>query len=246
MIRPPLVQLCLYIVSGAVLAACDTDPRERNTAGNELYAQERYEDALGAYQAAQVAAPDLAEPYYNAASALAEVGRLQSAVAALRQALKSSDRELSAHAYHNLGNVYFEMSRYEDAITAYREALRLEPDAADTRYNYELALRRLPTPTPTPFDVSPQPQPSPTPDLAAGQGQTPTQVPEAGGEQTPTPQGGSGESGSEATETPTPLPDSELSREEAETILDAVEQNQQAMRPSFADTAAAATPEKDW
>lgn len=237
---------CFVALAATALMACDTNPGERNAAGNESYVQERYEDALDAYQAAQVAAPDLPEPYYNAASALAQAGRLQSAVAALRQALKTSDRELSAHAYHNLGNVYFEMSRYEEAITAYREALRLKPDAADTRYNYELALRRLPTPTPTPVDASPEPQPSPSPDSAAEQGQTPTQVPEVGGDQPPTPEGGDGENGSEETATLTAVPDGVLSREEAETILDAVEQNQQALRPSSADSAAAATPEKDW
>jgi tetratricopeptide (TPR) repeat protein len=177
---------------------------------------------VNAYQAAQVAAPDAPEAYYNAASALAGTGRLQSAVAALEQALKTSDSDLTVKAYYNLGNVYFDLAQYDKAVEAYREALLRQPDDQDARHNYELALSRLPTPTPE--DRSPDPQPTPTDNLGGQQESTPT--PDI--IQTPTPQ--SEDNQSQETAIPTPLPGGTLSVEDAERILDAVQHNQRTLR----------------
>src|SRR5690606_1507444 len=117
-----------------VLAGCGVNPVERNNAGNGLYGQGAYEEAILAYQAAQVAAPDQAEPYYNVGGALLGDGQLEAATLALQQALKTTDEDLSAKAYHNLGNVYYQMGLYAEAVLAYREALLLRPEDADTRH----------------------------------------------------------------------------------------------------------------
>lgn len=160
---------------------------ERNNSGVQLYQQGNFDAAIRAYEAAEVNAPDQPEPYFNAASALAEVGRLRAAEAALKQALlrANNDETVIERAYFNLGNVYYEMALYEDAVLAYREVLVRDPANEDARHNYELALsKREPTPTPTPQEqntnpeqnqVDPEAQPTSNPaDQEDGDSPTPT------------------------------------------------------------------------
>lgn len=229
--------LALFIL---LLASCEVHPAERNNAGNALYEQGGYADAVNAYQAAQVAAPDAPESYYNAASALANSGRLQSAVEALEQALKTADEVLTTKAYYNLGNVYFDMAQYDKAIEAYREVLLRQPDDEDARHNYELALSRLPTPTPE--EQSPQ-ESTPTPTNNPGGQQESTPTPDLS--QTPTPQ--NNENQNQESSAPTPMPEGTLSVEDAERLLDAVQQNQRTLREYLERFAAPVqSSEKDW
>lgn len=239
--------LWLYaIVSAVVVTACEVNPAERNNAGNVFYAQGDYSLALQAYQAAMVADPDHPVPYYNAASALSQTGRLQAAVAALGQALKTADSPLAAAAHYNLGNVYFEMARYDEALAAYREALLLDPQDGDARFNYELALLRIATATPP----QSQPTPSPTPDAAGSSSPTPPQQ-ENAGESTPTPTGQPpSEESLPLPANVTPIPptqQSALSFEEAARSLDAVQRGQRTLRDVLQGRATTVSPqEKDW
>lgn len=231
-------------------AACDVDPVERNNAGNTLYAQGSYGQALEAYQAAMVANPDRPEAYYNAASALARSGRQQAAIEALRQALRTADAPVIQAAYYNLGNVYFEAARYDEAAAAYRQALRLDPRDGDARFNYELALLRQASATPPPEDAE-QATPTPTAD--------PEQPPEAG---TPTPTAGSNPDDAQTptaqagAQTPPPGAAGEanaetqgggLTMEEAARSLDAVLQSQRTLREILqGQRTPQPPPAKDW
>ncbi|MGQ9887922.1 MAG: tetratricopeptide repeat protein [Aggregatilineales bacterium] len=219
---------------------------ERNNAGNALYAQGDYSLALQAYQEAMVADPDHPVPYYNAASALRQTGRLQAAAAALEQALKTADGPLAAAVYYNLGNVYFELARYEEALAAYREALLLDPQDGDARFNYELTLLRIATATPP----QSQPTPSPTPDAAGASSPTSTHQTDAG-ENTPTPTGQPSNEESAPSQLDAmpiaPTQQTVLSFDEAARILDAVQRSQRTLRDVLQGRATDMPPqEKDW
>lgn len=227
----------VLVLAGAamLLAACDVNPGERVSAGNDLYGRGDYLAALAAYQSAQVVAPDLPEPYFNAASALARLGQLERAVEALQMALEQGEPTLAARAYYNLGNVYFEMSNFPEAVRAYQQALLLNPDDADARYNLELALRRVVPPTPTSEPAESTPEPTPTPG-------------EPGQETlSPTPQ----DSAVTPTQQPTGAdvypPAATLPPDEARQLLDAIQRGQQTLRDRLqALTPQASPPEKDW
>lgn len=240
-----IVLALLVVLVGLLLSACEINPAERNNAGVALYDQGAYDSALDAYQGAMVAAPDQPEPYFNAAGALSGIGRLESAAAALEQALKTADEELTAQAYYNLGNVYFDSAQFENAVAAYRETLLRRPNDENARYNYELALSRIPTPTPPPDESESEQEQE-----ESGQQPTPTPTPDPGGnepEETGEPQGeGQAEEGEESG-TPTPQPEGALTIEQAEQLLDAIQQNQEPLS-SFQnrDIPQAITPEKDW
>lgn len=66
---------------------------------------------------------------------------LDTASEAYRSAMKSPDAEVRARAAHNLGNALLQSGQIDEAIGAYVESLRNEPSNRDTQYNLELALR---------------------------------------------------------------------------------------------------------
>jgi tetratricopeptide (TPR) repeat protein len=96
-IRLFVVLLALFLVS-----ACSVDPAEYNAIANTHYDENRFDEALRIYQMAQVTAPDVPQPYFNAASAFAQLGELEQSIAALNQVLKTADSDLKAKTYYNL------------------------------------------------------------------------------------------------------------------------------------------------
>jgi len=201
---------------------CAVNPAERNNTGNSLYNQADYDNAIKAYQAAQVADPDNAEAYYNAASAYSQAGEFDKAIDALKQALKTSEPDLIAQSYYNLGNIYFGMSRFDDAVAAYQQVLLLHPDDDDARHNLELALKKLVVTSPTSMlsadatEESNSSRITPTPLSNDSSGTTPTALPNPSDSQS-------------NTATPPPSNESQptFSLEDAQRILDAVQQAQQ-------------------
>lgn len=221
------------------VTGCGINAAERNNAGNALYGQGAYQDALNSYQVAQVAEPDKPEPYINAANVYAQMGRLAEAQAALEQALKTADTTLAAQAYYNIGNVYFEMELYAQAVEAYKQVLMRTPDDEDARYNLELALNRIQPPpeTETPEFQEPDIETNPTEAPATG-GEAATPSPQL---PTPTPQAGSSDSSS------TDERGSGMSVVEAARLLDAVQQNQSVLGGALQGTPLPETvPEKAW
>ena len=65
------------LTSALLAGACSASAPKLTDAGNEAFTQEAYDEALQAYQEAQVKSPELAEPYYNAANALYQFDGVQ-------------------------------------------------------------------------------------------------------------------------------------------------------------------------
>jgi tetratricopeptide (TPR) repeat protein len=226
----------LLLFLAITMTACAANPAERNNTGGSLYNQGDYANAVNAYQAAQVLSPDAAEPYFNAASALAQQGNLADAIAALQQALKTSDETLTEKAYYNLGNVYFEMASYEDAVKAYQQALLIMPDDEDARYNLELALSRIQPPSPedqSGFEDTPTLQP----DNQNGDNATPS--PEAA---TPTPQSDASQPGDQ----PPPPAENTMTIEQSLQLLDSIQQDQNLLPDKQPTPLGNSQPQKDW
>lgn len=54
-----------------------------------------------------------------------------------------SDPENLARVWHNMGNSMLEAQQYEPSIEAYKNSLRLNPSDQDTKYNLAYALKKL-------------------------------------------------------------------------------------------------------
>ena len=190
--------------------------------GNRLFRNGKYAEAVEAYRSALEDGDDSPVLRYNLGTALLRLGRYQEAEEHLRAALDVVDPETREYVYYNLGNRYLEDARqqaepeatralYDAAVEAYRQALRLRSGDADAKWNYELALRER--------EQQPQQQAGggggeeeqrdqePQPSDQGGGGQ-------ATGQQNEAPRGGTGEQ---------PAP---MTREQAERVLSAVEQDE--------------------
>lgn len=119
--------------------------------GERLYAAGRYAEAAAAYN--RVIRRGDASPLvlYNYGTALMAAGRPEDAIEPLERAANSGDPDLRHRALFNLGLIYLERGRamegdaaeqaYGAAVESYRRALRVRSEDADTKWNYELALR---------------------------------------------------------------------------------------------------------
>ena len=200
--------------------------------GNRLYREGRYVEAVGAYRAALEDGEDSPQLQYNLGTALLRLGRYEEAERHLQAALAAVEPELRQRILYNLGNRYLEQARslqqqeakpelLDAAVEAYRSALRIDPDDMAAKWNLELALRE-------------QEQAG-----GGGQGGEDEQEQEegqAGGE------GDEPQPGAQSEAPRSPRPDAApMSREQAEQILNAVEQDerelyQQQLRKGSRDT----------
>ncbi|MHB1170240.1 MAG: VWA domain-containing protein [Longimicrobiales bacterium] len=195
--------------------------------GNRMYREGRYQEAVAAYEAAIADGESTPELHYNLGTALLALRRYAEAERHLELALRDVDPALRRNAYYNLGNRYLEAARaggdpqaqaaqYEAAIEAYRHALRLAPDDVDAKWNLEMAQRERDEQQP-----EPQPQEQDQQEQDDQNREDEQQAREQEGQADPSQgQAGQGQqSGSRFEQQP-------MTREQAEQILSAVEQDE--------------------
>ncbi|HEY0192095.1 MAG TPA: tetratricopeptide repeat protein, partial [Kofleriaceae bacterium] len=125
------------------------------TAGNQAYADGRYDDAIAAYdRAARRGAADADALAYNRGTAeLKKAEKLADGTADkqqltergledLKRAGHAADARIRGQASYNRGNALLQGGKLDDAIDAYKQALREDRTLDDARTNLELALRR--------------------------------------------------------------------------------------------------------
>ena len=111
--------------------------------GNAAFNEGDYKKALEYYHAAEPDLPESPELEYNLAGALAKDGAYEQAVDKFGKALNTGDMNLGAAAHYNLGNTYFWMDDYQNAIGSYEASLKINPNDMDAKFNLELARRML-------------------------------------------------------------------------------------------------------
>jgi Ca-activated chloride channel homolog len=191
--------------------------------GNRHYRDGRYAEAVEAYEAALRRGRTSPELHYNLGTALLALGRHADAEAHLQRALESVEPDLRQRTYYNLGNRFLEAARANEgdatrlldaAAEAYRHALRLDPRDIDAKWNLELTEREREQQPPQPDPQRPDPMDSQDAD---------DDDPRPG--EAPLGDGAGGQGGAGGHEHG-PAGDGELSREEAERILNAAEQDE--------------------
>ena len=129
----------------ALLSLLACSPAQR---GERLYHQAKYPEAYDVFRRG-LERDSSARLAFDAGAALYRLERYDEAVAAFRQAARTP--ELRQRSLYNLGNALVRAAEERpgepapllDAVAAYEEALRLAPGDAETRWNLEIALRRL-------------------------------------------------------------------------------------------------------
>lgn len=110
---------------------------------NEAFQRGDYAKAVRLYRQAIEQNPDDARLYFNLGNALSELGETEEAIEVYNQyKSKSENVEQQALADYNQGRLLTENEQYDEALKYYRDALRKNPDDADARHNFELALKK--------------------------------------------------------------------------------------------------------
>lgn len=111
--------------------------------GNRLYEEGRFDEAHQRYLEALREDPNSPIIRFNEGNALYQTEEFQRALDAYRLAAETGDERLKAQAWYNLGNVLYRQQELGESIEAYKESLRLDPDDSDAKHNLELALQQL-------------------------------------------------------------------------------------------------------
>lgn len=208
--------LLVSLVAAAAVAA-QIEP------GNRAYRRGDAARALEAYRRAVEKRPDDPAARYNLGTVLLRDRRPGDAAPQLARAVEASNTELRARAFYNLGNTYLARALEGDAeaarnaAEAYRETLLLRPRDPDAKWNLELALRQL-DPTERPPSRSPEgaeEESEPSPQDGPPQGE---------------PTGAGGAPPQPAPPRPSGADLRPLSRESAEQILNATEEQERALQ----------------
>jgi tetratricopeptide (TPR) repeat protein len=95
-----------------------------NELGWILFRQAKYQQAADAFDAAAMAAPNVAMPLANLGSMYLELGKHDKAIDASERSIKRSPNET---AYRNLGDIAFSDGNYKNALANYQRAAILDP-----------------------------------------------------------------------------------------------------------------------
>ena len=113
--------------------------------GNRLYDENHYEEAEIFYRKALEENQGMTEGVFNLGNTTYQQKRFEEAAArfgevAAREELPAQTRSA---AYYNQGNALFEARDYEKAVSSYKQSLRLQPGNEDTKYNLSMAQTML-------------------------------------------------------------------------------------------------------
>ena len=131
----------LLLLIAPTLAFAQNDRHFIRT-GNKLYRNQNYAKAEVEYRKAMSQNGSNAHAVYNLGNALMMQQKDSAAIAQLENAGKmETNKTRKAMAYHNIGTICQRHQLYGDAIKAYQEALRNNPNDNETRYNLALCKR---------------------------------------------------------------------------------------------------------
>lgn len=146
-----LLSATIALPAFASAAGDNSTRRERNyiVEGNKLYRNERYADAEVAYRKAleidamnEIAQFNLAAALLRQGTASGENEKQASQILG-KLATDAENMSIAENAYYNLGNIAFNGQDYAKSIELYKNALRRNPDNDKARENLRLAQKRL-------------------------------------------------------------------------------------------------------
>lgn len=139
--------LILFVLAAGILA---DDGEKEGRRGNKHYEEGSYESAIEAYLNGLSALDASSNPWMhyalnnNLGAALLKAGDAAGANEAFSRALLNAPTPADyARSAYNAGNAAYNAEQLEQALQYFRESLLREPDNQDAKFNYEFVKRRL-------------------------------------------------------------------------------------------------------
>ena len=131
------------VSSGSLEASIKKDPNLAilwNNKGNTFYDQEKYYDAIEAYDEAILRDSTLAIAWSNKGNVLINQGKYDDAIEAYNEAIRidpslETAKSNLAIAWSKKGDMLSSQEKFDDAIEAYNEAIRIDPNLETARLN---------------------------------------------------------------------------------------------------------------
>ena len=124
--------------------------------GNRLYKDEKFDEALEAYNKAQDESPDSDIVNFDVGTVLYKKEDYQKAVQSLTKSLTTENLQLESKANYNIGNARVrqgqsqentDLSRainlYKEALNYYKRAIELDEKDEDAKFNYEFVEKKI-------------------------------------------------------------------------------------------------------
>lgn len=132
----------MLLILAALLPPLWAPGPEANRKGNEAWKKGKYDQAAGEFARALEAMPAERKLTFNRGTALLGEKKGDEALSALISATADSRREVQAPAYYNAGNALFDGQKLDEALDAWKRAIRTDPNDENAKFNYELAKRK--------------------------------------------------------------------------------------------------------
>jgi Ca-activated chloride channel family protein len=112
--------------------------------GVDEYNKGKYVDAEVNFKKGKEKAPESFEAHFNLGDAYYKQGKLDESLKEFYSSLElTQDPSLKASAYHNIGNSLLKAKKIKESIEAYKNSLKINPNDQETKYNLSYALSLL-------------------------------------------------------------------------------------------------------
>jgi len=222
--------VALAMAGASPIAAAAQAGRSATEEGNRLYEEGRFDEAHRQYLEALGEAPDSPLIRFNDGSALYKEENFDESLEAFRQAIESGDSSFVSDAWYNVGGALYRQKQLPEALEAYKQALRANPRDIDAKHNLERVLEQMKQPQDQqkkPDDQNQKPDNQNKPDDQSKKPDDqnkPDEQPSEGGQPPP----------------------GQMTREEAERLLGAIQEDQDKVDRKPRTAARGPRPKKDW
>jgi len=127
---------CLIIILAPVSLFAQSG-RKQIEEGNKLYVEEKFDAANDKYRDALNEDPLSPVIHYNLGNVSYKKKNFEEALKSYEKSLSAEDVLTQSKVYYNEGNTLFRMGKLPESILAYKKALELNPDDIDAKYNLE-------------------------------------------------------------------------------------------------------------
>lgn len=134
----------ILLVLTIFISAYGQNERKIIREGVRAYEEEEYGEAEVQFRKAEDINQESYEAEFNTGAALYSQEKYEETVTQYQSMLDhTNDSDKKARIWHNIGNSLLEAQQYAPSIEAYKSSLRLNPSDNDTRYNLAYAKQKL-------------------------------------------------------------------------------------------------------